>query len=263
MHIFLSPHFDDAVFSCGGTIHQLVTAGENAHIITVMAGEPLRRDLDTPILRDLHERWDAGQNPVRVRREEDNAAVRALGTMVTHLEIPDCVYRTADGMALYPTEEALWGYVHPDDDAVNHLRSLTDMISGKGNTYQSGRKTTIYAPLAVGDHVDHLIVRDWAQAVAKSNAHIRLRFYTDYPYMRDVKKIDAALQGIAQPLLAEDVTLKAADVQARIEAMACYESQISTFWQDRAAMASDVRNSLLKNDDGQPVERFWSFLVGD
>lgn len=263
MHIFLSPHFDDAVYSCCGTIHSLVASGERCHIITVMAGKPLFVKLDTPILRDLHKRWDAGSDPIAVRRAEDEAAAALLGATVTHLEIPDCVYRSADGVALYPTEEALWGYIHPDDDAVEDLRSISGLISGMGASQRTGHATTIYAPLAVGDHVDHLLVRDWAREVAGANAHIRLRFYTDYPYMRDDSRIDAARQTLAQPVTPEDVLLTDADIQARIAAMACYKSQISTFWQDRAAMDADVRGSLLRNDDGHPVERFWLFLVGD
>ena len=28
MYLFLSPHYDDAVLSCGGLIHQLMAAGQ-------------------------------------------------------------------------------------------------------------------------------------------------------------------------------------------------------------------------------------------
>ena len=39
-HLFLSPHYDDAVYSCGGTLASLTTAGENVTVLTVCAGSP-------------------------------------------------------------------------------------------------------------------------------------------------------------------------------------------------------------------------------
>jgi len=59
MHLFLSPHLDDAVYSCGGTIHQLTSQGTPVQILTFMAGDPPTPLPDTPITRDLHRRWDA------------------------------------------------------------------------------------------------------------------------------------------------------------------------------------------------------------
>lgn len=251
-HLFLSPHFDDAVYSCGGLIHQLTRAGQRAHVITLMAGEPLGPPPDTPILRDLAARWSLHGNPVAARAAEDRAALDRLGATYTHLGIPDCIYRTADNVALYPTEAALWDHVHPDDDAAAHLNSLTDMITPS----VGAATTTVYAPLAVGGHVDHLIVNRWAVRLARSNAHLRLRFYTDFPYLRQADAVQAALDRVGVALRPDDVPLADADLTARIHAMRAYTSQISTFWQDSAAMAADVRRSL-QRDDGSVVERYW------
>ncbi|MGH2521295.1 MAG: PIG-L deacetylase family protein, partial [Anaerolineales bacterium] len=38
-HLYLSPHFDDAALSCGGTIHQQTRQGERAVVVTVCAGD--------------------------------------------------------------------------------------------------------------------------------------------------------------------------------------------------------------------------------
>ena len=38
-HVYLSPHLDDAVLSCGGAIHRAGAAGEAVLVITVFAAE--------------------------------------------------------------------------------------------------------------------------------------------------------------------------------------------------------------------------------
>ncbi len=37
-HIYLSPHYDDAALSCGGSIHKQATQQEPVAVITVFAG---------------------------------------------------------------------------------------------------------------------------------------------------------------------------------------------------------------------------------
>jgi len=39
-HIFLSPHFDDVVFSCGGTVAVQVSNGLHPLVITIFGGLP-------------------------------------------------------------------------------------------------------------------------------------------------------------------------------------------------------------------------------
>jgi LmbE family N-acetylglucosaminyl deacetylase len=237
MHVSLSPHLDDAVLSCGGFIHHLTQQGQPVLILTLMAGDPPDPLPDTPIVNDLHSRWQAGYNPSATRRREDEAATAVLGASVQHLELGDCVYRMAGGRALYPSEESLFGEVQPDDPAIDFLRHT--VLPG----YQA-----LYAPLGVGYHVDHQIVRDWARSLAG------VKFYTEYPYHRDTIAIDRALAHFApaQPR-PQRIALNDADVSAKIRAIACYESQISTFWADHTAMANETR-TIMQAADGVPVE---------
>ena len=39
VHLFISPHLDDVVLSCGGYIHRLTTSGEKVVIVTVIAAD--------------------------------------------------------------------------------------------------------------------------------------------------------------------------------------------------------------------------------
>ncbi|RMF77235.1 MAG: hypothetical protein D6737_18360, partial [Chloroflexi bacterium] len=44
---------------------------------------------------------------------------------------------------------------------------------------------------------------------------------------------------------------------AKIEAIACYRSQISTFWEDVDDMAHSTRMAMTLVGEGTPAERYW------
>jgi LmbE family N-acetylglucosaminyl deacetylase len=250
-HLFLSPHYDDAVYSCGGTIYQLTQQGETVIILTLMSGNLPLPLPDTPIIRDVHQRWEAGDNPVLTRRTEDEHAVRIVGADVLYTDVPDCIYRVShSGEALYPTEDSLWGTIHADDPAPQQLRSLA----------LPQPLTMIYAPLGVGNHVDHKIVREWAVDLAKQYP---VRFYTEYPYLRESEKVEQAKSAFTGRLHSEDVILTQAAIQIKIDAMAAYQSQISSFWQDRSAIAEEVRHTFTDASTGKIIERYWLLDTDD
>jgi len=248
-HFFLSPHYDDAVYSCGGLIHQLTQQKQSVIIMTIMAGEASLPLPQTPVIRDNHQRWQAGGNPVIIRRQEDQKAAGILGAKTLYNDLPDCIYRSANKQALYPTEESLWQDVHEADSAFSALQALGLHFDGV---------EILYAPLAVGNHVDHQIVRAWAQHLARQFPQLRLKFYEDYPYTRHQKAIRHALASLDINLKPEEIILTEADMQAKISAMVCYESQITTFWEDETKVDADVRHTFRNNQSGQYVEKLWS-----
>ncbi|MGQ9888586.1 MAG: PIG-L deacetylase family protein [Aggregatilineales bacterium] len=251
MCLFLSPHLDDAALSCGGTIFTLAQAGADVAVLTLMAGDPPDPPPDTPIVRDLHARWAAGDQPVAARRREDARACAVLGARAQHAPLPDCVYRVGlDGAPLYPDQAALWGGVRRHDPASAALQALTLPPA-----------QAVYAPLGVGAHVDHLIVRDWALALARAGRTVI--FYEDFPYARDCGALARALAAFDRGALASQTRpLAAAAVRARLAAVACYDSQLSTFWPSRAAMERDLLAYMLAVGAGAPAERFWSYSGG-
>lgn len=247
MHIFLAPHYDDAVYSAAGTMARLAGC-TRVLVYTVMGGDLPQPLPDTPIVRDLHKRWALGDDPVVLRRAEEVEALVHIGAEGLSGVLPDCVYRTADGHALYPTEESIFSAPAPKDPALTYLADHTLPYTESG---------VLYAPLAVGGHVDHLIVRDWA--LRWMNSDWQLCFYTDYPYMRDEAAVAHACEtlGIAlEPVLQPYGEI---EMQARLRAMAAYASQVSTFWSDTACMAAEVRQ-MFASSDGY-AERFWRPVI--
>lgn len=254
MHCFLAPHYDDAVYSCGGTIHQLTERGESVVIFTVMGGEPDTLP-DTPIVNELHTRWAAGESPVRTRQAEDRAAAQILGAQVMHHTLPECVYRTdTGGRPFYPSESSLWHHIHPDDAALGHLLALQP-----ADWLLAHSPKRIYAPLGAGGHVDHLIVSEWGTALAAQGHQVW--FYEEYPYIEQPDAIGAALarHPMNKRLQPAHIPLTEPDISAKIDGVRAYRSQISTFWQDEATLVQRVRRALIR--ENQPAAEYYRIIT--
>lgn len=245
-HIYLSPHLDDAVFSCGGRIWQQAQAGERVLVVTLFGGAPPPATSLSPFAQSLHVRWGHPADATLRRQEEDRAALAILGAETLHWPYTDCIYRrTSDGDFPYAGEASLWGAIHPADE------SLVAELACRIAALPLERNGTLYVPLAAGRHVDHQIARRAAQ-----NSGHRPVYYEDYPYVaRDPLAVQAALGD--EHWQVELFPLSAEALRARITAIACYRSQLSTFWPSAAEMAASVRAFAEQVGGGEPAERYW------
>ena len=67
--IYLSPHLDDIVLSCGGMVWQQVQAGDVVEIWTIFSGDAPPGPL-AGFAQELHARWQTGPEASAVRRAE-------------------------------------------------------------------------------------------------------------------------------------------------------------------------------------------------
>jgi LmbE family N-acetylglucosaminyl deacetylase len=243
-HIYVSPHLDDAALSCGGRIWQQVQAGERALVVTVFAGAPALDRPFSPFAQAMHTRWGLA-DPVTARREEDAAALASLGAEAVYWPYADCIYRlTPDGCFVCDSEEALFGQVPLGEE------TLIAELAGRLRALAQEQEGTLYAPLAVGCHVDHQIVHRAVEGLADVTC------YEDYPYAEKAETMQAALE--AGRWREELMPLSADAVEAKIAAVACYSSQFSTLgWADAAEMAAAVRAFAAQTGGGEPAERYW------
>lgn len=250
-HIYLSPHLDDAVLSCGGTIYAQARRREPVLVVTLFAGSSTNVSL-TPFTRELWERWGGADDPMAARRAEDHAALDTLGAEALHLPYLDCVYRQdpATGEALYPTVEHIFAEVHPAEASL--AETLYEDLCGRLDSHP---KPTVCAPLGAGHHVDHQIARQLAMRLLADG--VEVAFYEDWPYAGDAETVARALDGRAggwhrciAPLSEEALTAKG-------DAAACYASQISTFWSGIEAMRRALREQAERVGGAGPGEGFW------
>ena len=110
----------------------------------------------------------------------------------------------------------------------------------------------------MGHHVDHQIARNWGLTQVRDIPdRSALRFYAEFPYLNADQATEAALREFGLPLEPADVLLSETDIRAKIKAIACYESQISTFWTSLESMEDDVRRAFTDPQTGEYVERYW------
>ena len=99
--------------------------------------------------------WGNLPDPVASRRAEDKSVLGKWGVTAHHCDTPDSLYRRVDGEVAYPDLAALFGEPHPHERDV-----LPRVWHGKvGDWLSNHGEAVIYAPLAVGNHVDHQLVR--------------------------------------------------------------------------------------------------------
>lgn len=246
--LFIQPHNDDVPLSCGGTVALLAAGGHEPHMVTVFASELLPQMVGE-FATWKHERWKLSDpdQVLEARRAEDAAAARTLGCDVRWLGLPDAIYCDC-----YTSDHELFGPLPPEErELASHLaeeiRGLPEWREGN----------CVFVPLGTGSHVDHQLVFETGRCLAAQG--IEVYAYEDYPYAIHTPEGRrtrlATLDGqVGDPVLVPI----AATLEQRLEAIACYASQVPVifrFTQDfRGAVTSFAHG--IAGEPG-PVERFW------
>lgn len=193
--VVLSPHLDDAVLSCGALMahareHVPVTV---LTLFTTAAPPPYtlsaRRFLRLAGMRDAEELY-------AVRRAEDRHVLTAMGIGWRHAGLTEGLFRhkarrgtgeprrpsrlLPERDHVYPTYRAhlAAGRISPHDDDV--LRALARTVGALDiPDAPGGAEPLLLAPLAIGGHADHLLVRRAAELSRRP-----VVYYGDYPYSR-------------------------------------------------------------------------------
>jgi LmbE family N-acetylglucosaminyl deacetylase len=227
LNLYISPHLDDAVFSCGGLIATQEARGESVSVLTIFAGDPPDSEI-SQFAAELHARWGEAGPPIANRRAEDRVACGRVGASVHHLYHPEAVYRRGrDGRFLYPDDRSIFGELQPED---------TDLVDQIVDSLHIAHLTAanIYCPIGAGGHVDHRLAR---MAVERSVS--RAFYYYEFPYsVRDEYQAEV---GPVPNSVDETVPLAPEAIDAWTFAAAEYRTQISTFWKDEEALFEELR----------------------
>lgn len=253
-HIFLSPHFDDAVFSCGGSIGVQVAVSLRPLVITVFGGIPPANMQLSPLAAYIHRKMGLRQDAVSVvntRREEDARALDYLKADYLWLNYLDAIYR---GTPPYYTDESqLFGAgIHPGDRGID--RELAQMLV---TLHERLPDSIWYAPLGVGHHVDHQIVCSAADRLVQRGANVK--FYEDFPYVLREGALEERLQelgGTMEPAFVEMSEM----LPLRQEASEMYSSQVEANFGDRDSMyrAMETYTHGIRPVETVHLERYWT-----
>ena len=142
-HIFLSPHLDDAVASCGGTIAKLVYQREDVLVLTVFTKNP---DIEK-IPKKFHKFAIYDQ-----RKKEDQKALNRLSVDYKWLDIEERAYRQP--LLKKPTDIFKINL----SEGLKQFSNITKIQAELDKLIEKHPKSIFYAPLAIGNHFDHVEV---------------------------------------------------------------------------------------------------------
>jgi LmbE family N-acetylglucosaminyl deacetylase len=229
--IIISPHLDDAALSCGAQIYMKTAVGQAVLIVTPMAGDPEEPALSS-YAQKLHQRWELKSDAVRQRRQEDMIAAAILGADYLHGQIPDCIYRRNQltGEPCYISDEEIFGAIDPTEE--NLANELAEQLGALPNAKQ------ILVPLGVGNHIDHQIARKAAEK--KFGEH--LVYYEEFPYAGEDEAVNLVIGKRTAEFQAQVIPIPEEALAVKIEAIAAYKSQLSTFFRDQHDLERQVRH---------------------
>ncbi|MFA6502053.1 MAG: PIG-L family deacetylase [Parachlamydiales bacterium] len=195
--MFISPHLDDAVFSSGGLMIDLRSKGVPITVINIFT----RSDGQDSISAKRYISQCGYTNSKKLyedRVHEDKSVLNSIGIEVINLGFVDALWRKRKeniflnylskiipeiGL-IYPTYR--WhvtkGIVSPLDG-----NNKKDIVKSVQSVRQYKEAKYIFIPIGIGNHVDHLIVKD----ILDADNSKKIIFWADYPYIvRDMTQIN-------------------------------------------------------------------------
>ncbi|MFY9806447.1 MAG: PIG-L family deacetylase [Pseudonocardiaceae bacterium] len=159
--LVISPHPDDAVWSCGGVLGRWADRGDQITVVTVFDGDP---PAQIP-----------ASTTAAARRREDAEALATWPVQRLSLGLPEATHRGGGGC--YPGLMSRRRGIHPAD------RQTVDVVAASIVPLLASADAVL-VPLAIRTHVDHVIVRAATEgAVGHSGHRPNLTYYQEFPYL--------------------------------------------------------------------------------
>lgn len=228
--IHISPHFDDAVLSCGGMIFEQAGQGLLVEIWTICAGTPPAGEI-SPLIQEMHLQWGTTtpEETVLLRMQEDREAAALVGAGTHHFGIPDCIYRRSPQGELIYTE-GVFGHRHP-------LEADLDATIAAALENELCQDDILVCPLTIGGHVDHVLTRQAVERLENERF-----YYADIPYLLNHPE---ALAPATMHLQERTFAVSEAGLAAWQDSAAAHRSQIKILFETEAQMRL-------------AIERYWA-----
>lgn len=252
-YLFLSPHLDDAILSCGAYIYKLVQKNYKVIIATVFSGSIESKYL-SPAARRFNRACKLGDDAMHVRRLEDENVSRFIKAQCIHLNLHECLYRRNKyGQHIYLRDYDIFNTdINIEKDTINKV------ILTLSNRFKLTDFERIYIPLGIGRHVDHLILR---QAVETLCTQIlgnikKINYYEDIPYVcdnRDVRWRTELTKGLEY--YSYNISKKQYNIY--LDAIFLYKSQMHVLWNNKAQMIRQLTKHYRNGRGKKLTGRFW------
>ena len=178
--LFLSPHLDDAVLSCGGFLSSLAQKGHKINIVNIFTEASLGKvpEAAKTYLQECSCQYLDSRSFFEMRRKEDLEALSSLAIKPENLGFIDASWRKdKEGKSLYKEAvDVFTGLINQKDESL--IKTIKNIIEKKYLPESNKKNTTLFVPLGVGGHVDHLITKIIGESLEIS----QVIYWEDVPY---------------------------------------------------------------------------------
>lgn len=218
--IFFSPHLDDAVLSAGNQLLSYAKQGKSALVVTIFTnGSQSNHPAASSFLRQSG--FANAKQLFDHRKKEDRAAVQLLGADCLHLPFVDAGFRIDHPQTAQIFKSTL---TRSDQQLTTTIQQTLSQILAKHATSDCH----LFAPLAVGNHIDHEIIYEVMCRIWNPTNHWRLSFWEDVPYRHRTGDTCTRIAQISTQMYGlRPETIFTRSPQPKQAAVACYSSQIS------------------------------------
>jgi LmbE family N-acetylglucosaminyl deacetylase len=241
--IFFSPHFDDAIFSCGGSIINHIKYGDQVYVVTVFSAIPEEENFNKfssqIATRELFEK----------RRKENSEILENINVKVVNFDYLDAIFRKND-LGGYLC--SFWSDVfHFSRNKHKEEKVLCDLLEKRISELIKENPRIIYLPLSLGNHIDHVMVNYIGQKIGNNDHEFDIYYYEDLPYASEY------LEGsdwLANYLEARTENI---DISKKLSLVSAYKNSLE-IGDDGLLTIESIKNYAHKisTEDG-PHERFW------
>jgi len=182
---FISPHLDDAILSAGGLLSYL-SSRTKVTVITLFTTAS-KRPYTFIAKRILQKDWGASdaEDIFKKRQEEDKKACKMVNASYIHLGFTDATWRkktNPNRMILALSNllpETIHLYPYPNTTIIAKEDKILMKTIGKrlSEIIDPGKEYKMFAPIGVGKHIDHIIIRDICLKTFKKPI-----LWEDFPY---------------------------------------------------------------------------------
>jgi LmbE family N-acetylglucosaminyl deacetylase len=220
----ISPHLDDAIFSAGALLWSLRREGWRVVVVTVFTGN-VGRPTGFALACQLDKGLSADIDYMALRRDEDRQACAEIDVEPRHLPLLEAPHRG------YTNAAALFDSVLPSDEVRGQVDTALAAVMAEF------QPDVVLAPMAIGGHVDHVIIRSAVEAIVDSDGPPQW-YWQDWPYSARSNKIDR--QGASYLPFSEEALC------AKTRACACYASQLGFQFGGADKLADEIRRQKVE-----------------
>lgn len=180
--VFISPHFDDAILSCGGLMLELAGKTEMTVVNVFSKANAGPHTLSARRFLKFSGNHSSAQELYSARELEDKSALQELGVKVINLGLEDALFRRKDSKSIFGKVLPELNHVYPTYPlhiirGANPNDPAFKQVKNKLKKLYKENSIIYFSPYGIGNHADHQVVSSVSRDLFK-----KLVLYSDFPY---------------------------------------------------------------------------------